>query len=60
NIAGNGGMSIPVGLGADSGRPVGMQLVGPQFRDELILRVGAALESCYDIARVAPLIEEGA
>ncbi len=60
NIAGNGGMNIPVGLGEDSGRPIGMQLVGPQFRDELILRVGAALESCYDISRIAPLMEEGA
>lgn len=50
NIAGNGGLSLPVGLGAQSGLPVGLQIVGPQFRDEIILRVGAALETCYDMA----------
>jgi aspartyl-tRNA(Asn)/glutamyl-tRNA(Gln) amidotransferase subunit A len=54
NIAGNGGMSLPVGLGEKTGLPVGVQIIGPQFRDENILRVGAALESCYDIARLAP------
>ena len=31
NIAGNGGMSMPVGLGADSGLPVGVQLIRPAF-----------------------------
>ena len=60
NIAGNGGMSLPVGFGAQTGMPVGLQIIGPQFRDELILRVGAALESCCDMrGRIAP-IEGGA
>lgn len=54
NIAGNGGMSLPVGLGEISDLPVGIQIIGPQFKDENILRVGAALESCYDIDRLAP------
>ncbi|NLG10431.1 MAG: Asp-tRNA(Asn)/Glu-tRNA(Gln) amidotransferase subunit GatA [Coriobacteriaceae bacterium] len=54
NIAGNGGMSLPVGLGETSGLPIGVQIIGPQFKDENILRVGAALESCYDIDRLAP------
>lgn len=49
NIAGNGGMSLPVGFGAQSHMPIGLQIVGPQFRDEIILRVGAALETCYDM-----------
>ena len=43
NIAGNGGMSLPVGLGADTGLPVGVQLISPQFKDENMLRVAAAL-----------------
>jgi len=47
NIAGNGGMSLPVGLGATSGLPVGVQLIAPQFKDENMLRVAAALETCY-------------
>ncbi len=59
NIAGNGGMSVPVGMGADSGMPVGIQLVGPQFADHLILRAGAALEGCYNIPRVANVAKGG-
>ena len=55
NIAGNGGMSLPVGMGVDSGLPVAVQIIGPQFRDENIFSVAAALEACYpDIPRLAP------
>lgn len=60
NIAGNGGLSLPVGLGADSGLPIGLQIVGPQFRDEIILRVGATLEGCYDMAGRIAGVEGGA
>jgi aspartyl-tRNA(Asn)/glutamyl-tRNA(Gln) amidotransferase subunit A len=59
NIAGNGGLSLPVGLGKTSGLPVGVQVIGPQFKDENIIRVAAALESCYDIARLAPVAQGG-
>ena len=38
-----GGMSVPVGLGRRSGMPIGVQLVAPMFKDENMLRVGAAL-----------------
>jgi len=56
NIVGNGGLSLPVGLGADTGLPVSVQIVGPQFKDENILRAAAALERCYDgIDRLAPM-----
>lgn len=56
NIAGNGGMTLPVGFGSDTGLPIGLQIIGPQFRDELILRVGAALEGVCDMrGKVAPL-----
>ncbi|MDO4182330.1 MAG: Asp-tRNA(Asn)/Glu-tRNA(Gln) amidotransferase subunit GatA [Coriobacteriia bacterium] len=54
NIAGNGGMNMPVGLGAQSGLPVGAQLIGPAFKDENMLRVAAALETVYGAAPVAP------
>ncbi|HIW75699.1 MULTISPECIES: Asp-tRNA(Asn)/Glu-tRNA(Gln) amidotransferase subunit GatA [Gordonibacter] len=60
NIAGNGGMSLPVGLGADTNLPVGVQLISPQFKDESMLRVAAALETVYGPAPVAPLFREGA
>lgn len=54
NIAGNGGMSLPVGLGADTNLPVGVQLIGPQFKDENMFRAAAALEQVYGPAPVAP------
>ena len=54
NIAGNGGMNMPVGLGAQSGMPVGVQLISPQFKDENMLRAAAALETVYGPAPVAP------
>lgn len=59
NIAGNGGMSLPVGLGAETGLPVGVQLIAPQFKDQNMFRVAAALESCYDIERIAPAFADG-
>ena len=54
NIAGNGGMSVPVGLGAATGLPIGAQLIAPAFRDENMLRVAAELERCYGKAPIAP------
>ena len=59
NIAGNGGMSMPVGLGADSGMPVGVQLISPAFKDENMLRAAAALETVYGVAPVAPAFADG-
>ena len=59
NIAGNGGMSMPVGLGADSGIPVGVQLISPAFKDENMLRAAAALETVYGAAPVAPAFADG-
>lgn len=59
NIAGNGGMSMPVGLGADSGMPVGVQLITPAFKDENMFRVAAALETVYGAAPVAPAFADG-
>ena len=59
NLAGNGGMSMPVGLGADSGMPVGVQLISPAFKDENMLRAAAALETVYGAAPVAPAFADG-
>jgi aspartyl-tRNA(Asn)/glutamyl-tRNA(Gln) amidotransferase subunit A len=42
NIAGLPGLSIPCGL-AD-GLPVGLQLIGPQFSENILFRAGHALE----------------
>ncbi len=59
NIVGNGGMSVPVGLGDETGLPVGAQLIGPAFHDENILRVAAVLEEIYGKAPVAPAFADG-
>lgn len=59
NIAGNGGMSFPVGLGKESNMPVGAQLISPAFKDENMFRVAAALETVYGPAPVAPAFDAG-
>lgn len=45
NLAGLPALSLPVGLGAESRLPVGMQLIGHPFGEELLLSVGRALET---------------
>ena len=54
NIAGNAGISVPVGLGAESGLPVGAQLQGPAFCDAQLLTIARALERAVGAACVAP------
>ncbi len=44
NLAGLPGMSLPVGLGANSGMPVGLQLMGPAFGEECMLSVADLME----------------
>ena len=57
NIAGNGGVSVPLGLGSDSGLPVAAQLVGPAFKDRTLLMFARALESgVADAATGAPAL----
>ena len=53
NIAGNAGVTVPVGVGADSGLPVGAQLVGPAFQDDKLLRIASSLQEAYGPAPVA-------
>jgi aspartyl-tRNA(Asn)/glutamyl-tRNA(Gln) amidotransferase subunit A len=42
NMAGLPGLAIPCGL--SDGLPVGLQLIGPQFSENMLFRVGHALE----------------
>lgn len=57
NIAGNGGITVPVGLGADSGLPVAAQLVGPAFKDRTLLMFARAVErGLADAATGAPAL----
>lgn len=55
NIAGNGGVSVPLGLGEKSGLPVSAQLQGPAFKDRSLLQFARAIERGFDAAgAVAP------
>ncbi len=44
NIAGLPALSLPCGTG-EGGMPVGMQLIGPMFRESLLYRAGHAFET---------------
>ena len=44
NIAGNGGIVVPVGLGDDTGLPMAAQLVAPAFADERLVTYAAVIE----------------
>lgn len=44
NLAGVPGLSFPVGKDGD-GMPIGMQLMGPHFREDVLFRVGNAYET---------------
>lgn len=55
NIAGNGGISVPLGLGNVSKLPVSAQLQGPAFSDRKLLQFARALERAFDAkGTVAP------
>ncbi len=54
NLAGMPGLSLPVGLGKDSQMPVGMQILGQAFSEELLFSVGHVLEKA-----IPPLVYKG-
>ena len=45
NLAGNCGMSLPIGLAPEDGLPVGLQIMAPVMADDRLYNVGAALEA---------------
>lgn len=44
NLAGVPAVSVPVGVGVDSGLPVGLQIIGPMFGEHAILRAAWHIE----------------
>ncbi len=46
--------TVPVGL-SSGGLPIGLQLVGPQHGDLVVLRTAAALEAAIELDTLAPL-----
>ena len=52
NIAGLPGLSVPCGF--SEGMPVGMQLIGPHFSEETLLRIGHAYEAATEWSAARP------
>jgi aspartyl-tRNA(Asn)/glutamyl-tRNA(Gln) amidotransferase subunit A len=53
NLAGLPGISIPAGLSA-AGLPIGMQLIGPVFSEDTVLRAARMYEKASGVSRLAP------
>ncbi|HIN34294.1 MAG TPA: Asp-tRNA(Asn)/Glu-tRNA(Gln) amidotransferase subunit GatA [Dehalococcoidia bacterium] len=54
NISGLPGLSVPCGF--SDGLPVGLQLIGPQFSEETLLRTAHAYESATGWSRARPAL----
>jgi aspartyl-tRNA(Asn)/glutamyl-tRNA(Gln) amidotransferase subunit A len=57
NLAGVPGISIPSGLAAEDGLPVGIQFLAPVREDARLYRVGAALEAVLVDSWGGPLLD---
>lgn len=57
NLAGVPGISIPSGLAAEDGLPVGIQFLAPAREDARLYRVGAALEATLVDSWGGPLLD---
>ncbi len=55
NLTGQPAMSVPMGT-AEHGLPVGLQIVGRRFEDDVVLRAGAAWERLSPWSRAAPTL----
>jgi aspartyl-tRNA(Asn)/glutamyl-tRNA(Gln) amidotransferase subunit A len=58
DLAGNAALSVPCGLAAEDGLPVGLQIMAPVLADDRIYRVGAAVEAALDSRRGHWLLDE--
>ena len=58
NLAGIGGMSVPCGLAAEDGLPVGFQIMSPAMRDDLMYQVGGTLEAALLSKWGAPILDK--
>lgn len=55
NLAGIPALSVPCGR-SSAGLPIGMQLIGPELQEDLVLQVGEVIERLYPLE--APVLEE--
>src|SRR5256884_9587916 len=52
NLTGFPGASVPVGV-SNEGLPIGVQVIGRPFEDELVLAVAEAIEKAREIGRAS-------
>jgi aspartyl-tRNA(Asn)/glutamyl-tRNA(Gln) amidotransferase subunit A len=55
NLSGGAAMSVPCGLSPDDGLPVGLQVMAPAMRDDVMYRVAAAYEAAAPLTEVPAL-----
>jgi aspartyl-tRNA(Asn)/glutamyl-tRNA(Gln) amidotransferase subunit A len=55
NLAGVTGMSVPCGFD-QQGLPIGLQLMAPAFREDLVMRVGHAYEQAHEWHKRTPAL----
>jgi aspartyl-tRNA(Asn)/glutamyl-tRNA(Gln) amidotransferase subunit A len=55
DLSGGAAMSVPCGLSPDDGLPVGLQVMAPTMRDDLMYRVAAAYEAAAPMTEVPAL-----
>jgi len=58
NLAGNVGLSIPIGLGADTGLPIGLHLIGTHFAESTVLRAARAMEQAVAFDTTPPIVNK--
>lgn len=56
NLAGICGLSVPAGLGSDTGLPVGLHLMGNHFAERTVLRAAAAYEAAIGFDTTPPTV----
>ena len=57
NLAGISGVSIPCGF-TGNGLPIGLQIMGRAFEEEVLLRVARAFEKEKDFSGKRPVVQE--
>ena len=55
NLAGNCAINVPVGFSAESGMPIGLQIIGDYFAESTIFRAAAAIERDLALDTRSPL-----
>ncbi len=58
DLAGNAAISVPCGLAAEDGLPVGLQVMAPPLADDRLYRVAAAVEGAFTERWGHPLLDE--